>query len=119
MVRSSGFAHPARTPARGRSRAAFQPKRGGAKSRQTTSAGIGASRVVTVDGASGHGDSRQRVELSRHIRRTSISNARYRATIRERRVIRKAAQFLMIFVVRAYQVVLGPMLPPACRYTPS
>jgi uncharacterized protein len=34
-------------------------------------------------------------------------------------VIRRSAQFLMIFVVRAYQVVLGPMLPPACRYTPT
>jgi len=26
---------------------------------------------------------------------------------------------LMIFVVRAYQVVLSPLLPPSCRYTPS
>jgi putative membrane protein insertion efficiency factor len=28
-------------------------------------------------------------------------------------------RFLMIFVVRAYQVVLSPLLPPSCRYTPS
>lgn len=26
---------------------------------------------------------------------------------------------LLIFVVRAYQVVLSPLLPPSCRYTPS
>lgn len=26
---------------------------------------------------------------------------------------------VLIFVVRAYQVVLSPLLPPACRYTPS
>ncbi len=26
---------------------------------------------------------------------------------------------LMILVVRAYQVVLSPLLPPSCRYTPS
>jgi len=28
-------------------------------------------------------------------------------------------RYLMIFVVRAYQVVLSPLLPPSCRYTPS
>ncbi|HLA91144.1 MAG TPA: membrane protein insertion efficiency factor YidD [Gemmatimonadaceae bacterium] len=27
-------------------------------------------------------------------------------------------QFLIV-VVRAYQMVLGPLLPPACRYYPS
>ena len=26
---------------------------------------------------------------------------------------------LFILLVRAYQVVLGPLLPPACRYYPS
>jgi putative membrane protein insertion efficiency factor len=28
-------------------------------------------------------------------------------------------RFFMIFIVRAYQVVLSPLLPPSCRYTPS
>jgi hypothetical protein len=29
------------------------------------------------------------------------------------------AQWALIAGVRAYQVVLGPLLPPACRYFPS
>ena len=33
--------------------------------------------------------------------------------------MRAAAQTAMVFVVRAYQVVLGPLLPAACRYMPS
>ncbi len=28
-------------------------------------------------------------------------------------------KWLLIFVVRGYQVLLSPLLPPACRYTPS
>jgi putative membrane protein insertion efficiency factor len=34
-------------------------------------------------------------------------------------VIRAAAQFAMVFIVRGYQVVIGPLLPSSCRYTPS
>ena len=34
-------------------------------------------------------------------------------------MIRAVAQGAMLFVVRAYQIVLGPLLPSACRYTPS
>ena len=34
-------------------------------------------------------------------------------------MIRDVVQAMMIFGVRAYQVVLGPLLPAACRYTPS
>jgi uncharacterized protein len=34
-------------------------------------------------------------------------------------VIRRAAQWMMLVVIRGYQVVLGPLLPPACRYVPS
>jgi putative membrane protein insertion efficiency factor len=28
-------------------------------------------------------------------------------------------RWLLIMLVRGYQVVLGPMLPPACRFYPS
>jgi putative membrane protein insertion efficiency factor len=34
-------------------------------------------------------------------------------------MIRAVVQIVMILGVRAYQVVLGPLLPAACRYTPS
>lgn len=34
-------------------------------------------------------------------------------------MIRAAVQGAMVLTVRAYQVVLGPLLPVACRYTPS
>lgn len=34
-------------------------------------------------------------------------------------MIRVAAQAVMVVAVRAYQIVLGPLLPAACRYTPS
>jgi putative membrane protein insertion efficiency factor len=34
-------------------------------------------------------------------------------------VIRAAAQWTFILIVRAYQVLLGPLLPAACRYVPS
>jgi putative membrane protein insertion efficiency factor len=34
-------------------------------------------------------------------------------------MMRTAIQTVMVFGVRAYQVMLGPMLPAACRYTPS
>jgi putative membrane protein insertion efficiency factor len=28
-------------------------------------------------------------------------------------------KWVLIFFVRGYQVLLSPLLPPACRYTPS
>jgi putative membrane protein insertion efficiency factor len=28
-------------------------------------------------------------------------------------------RWILIFIVRAYQTVLSPLLPPACRYYPS
>ena len=31
----------------------------------------------------------------------------------------RAAAWLLIFLVRGYQVVLSPLFPPACRYYPS
>jgi putative membrane protein insertion efficiency factor len=34
-------------------------------------------------------------------------------------MIRRSAQASMIFIIRAYQVVIGPLLPPACRYVPT
>jgi putative membrane protein insertion efficiency factor len=34
-------------------------------------------------------------------------------------VIRRTVQFLMTFAIRAYQGLIGPLLPAACRYTPS
>jgi putative membrane protein insertion efficiency factor len=34
-------------------------------------------------------------------------------------VIRALAQGTFVFIVRFYQVVLGPLLPAACRYVPS
>lgn len=34
-------------------------------------------------------------------------------------MIRALAQGTFVFVVRFYQVVLGPLLPAACRYVPS
>lgn len=34
-------------------------------------------------------------------------------------MIRQAAQWTMLLIIRGYQVVLGPLLPPACRYVPS
>jgi uncharacterized protein len=33
--------------------------------------------------------------------------------------IARAAAWLLIFLVRGYQVVLSPLFPPACRYYPS
>jgi uncharacterized protein len=33
--------------------------------------------------------------------------------------VRRLPRQALILVVRAYQVSLGPMLPSACRYTPS
>lgn len=34
-------------------------------------------------------------------------------------MIRAAAQWCFILIVRGYQVILGPLLPAACRYVPS
>jgi putative membrane protein insertion efficiency factor len=34
-------------------------------------------------------------------------------------VIRTAAQWTFVLIVRVYQVVLGPLLPASCRYVPS
>lgn len=34
-------------------------------------------------------------------------------------MIRQTAQAALLLVVRAYRVVLGPLLPASCRYTPS
>jgi putative membrane protein insertion efficiency factor len=34
-------------------------------------------------------------------------------------VIRAAAQWTFVLIVRFYQVVLGPLLPASCRYVPS
>ncbi len=34
-------------------------------------------------------------------------------------MIRSAVRTAMILAVRAYQVGLGPLLPSACRYTPT
>jgi uncharacterized protein len=31
----------------------------------------------------------------------------------------RAGATLLIFLVRGYQVVISPLLPPACRYYPS
>jgi len=34
-------------------------------------------------------------------------------------VIRAAVLAVFTFIVRAYQIVLGPILPASCRYTPT
>ncbi len=34
-------------------------------------------------------------------------------------MIRAAAQWTFVLIVRGYQVLLGPLLPAACRYVPS
>jgi putative membrane protein insertion efficiency factor len=34
-------------------------------------------------------------------------------------VITRAVEFVFVGLVRAYQIVLGPLLPVACRFTPS
>lgn len=34
-------------------------------------------------------------------------------------MIRNAAQHVVLFVIRAYQVGLSPLLPASCRYIPS
>jgi uncharacterized protein len=34
-------------------------------------------------------------------------------------MIGRALRWLLILLVRAYQVALSPLLPPACRYYPS
>jgi putative membrane protein insertion efficiency factor len=38
---------------------------------------------------------------------------------RSRPPVARAAAWLLIFLVRGYQVVISPLLPPACRYYPS
>ena len=35
------------------------------------------------------------------------------------RLLGDAARWTLIFLVRGYQVVISPLLPPACRYYPS
>jgi hypothetical protein len=42
-----------------------------------------------------------------------------RTTRAPRPPIARAAAWLLIFLVRGYQVVLSPLFPPACRYYPS
>jgi putative membrane protein insertion efficiency factor len=49
---------------------------------------------------------------------TSSSSAR-RAARTIGRALARAAAWLLIFLVRGYQVVVSPLLPPACRYYPS
>jgi len=34
-------------------------------------------------------------------------------------VINKAVAWLMIFVIKVYKAVISPILPNACRYTPT
>lgn len=34
-------------------------------------------------------------------------------------LLRETARQLLILPVRGYQVILGPLLPKVCRYTPS
>ncbi len=34
-------------------------------------------------------------------------------------MIRQVAQWTILLIFRGYQVILGPLLPPACRYVPS
>lgn len=36
-----------------------------------------------------------------------------------RRGLAALPRHALVLVVRAYQVALGPLLPPSCRYTPS
>lgn len=31
----------------------------------------------------------------------------------------KFFSWLMIFLIKAYQILLSPILPPSCRYTPT
>ena len=35
------------------------------------------------------------------------------------RALGRPVRWLLVLMVRAYQVVLSPLLPPACRYFPS
>lgn len=119
MVRSPGVANVTRSCPNRYRRAKVQPDVRGAKSRQAAAARVGAPRVVAVLDASGRRHSRHPIELSRHLRRTAGIDAKPGSTLSALNVIRRGAQFAMIFVVRAYQVVLGPMLPPACRYMPT
>lgn len=41
------------------------------------------------------------------------------AAARAGRVVRGLPGFALIFVIRAYQVMLSPLLPSSCRYIPS
>ena len=34
-------------------------------------------------------------------------------------MISKALGFLLLLIVRAYKVLLSPILPPSCRYNPT
>jgi len=35
------------------------------------------------------------------------------------RLLGRGLRWLLVMLVRAYQIVLSPLLPPACRYFPS